>query len=88
MKLMVVQGEYTAAEIELRRRLLLATASPDTEVEFAQIKGDIFQLSHYTDNELLIMLAGPQVVEKAKEAQERGFDLYGVAVQIKYENPE
>ena len=74
MKIMVVHGQYPAAEVELRRKHVLAAASPGTQIEFAEIKGDIFGLSHNADSELLIMLAGPQVVEKAKEAQKRGLD--------------
>ncbi len=74
MKIMVIHGQYPPAEVELRRKHVLAAASPGTEVEFAEIKGDIFGLSHDSDTELLSMLGGPQVVEKAKEAQQRGLD--------------
>jgi allantoin racemase len=74
MKIMVVHGQYSAAEVELRRKHVLAAASPGTQIEFVQIKGDIFGLSHNADSELLIMLAGPQVVEKAQDAQNRGLD--------------
>jgi len=74
MKLMVVHGQYSPEELKLRFGHVLAAASPGTEIEFTQISGDIFELSHNADNELLSMLAGPQVVQKAREAQKRGFD--------------
>ena len=74
MKIMVVHGQYPKAEVELRRSHVLAAASPGTEIFFAEIKGDIFGLSHNADTELLSMLAGPQIVEQAKAAQKRGFD--------------
>lgn len=74
MKIMVIHGQYPRAEVELRRKHVLAAASQGTEIEFAEIKGDIFGLSHNADTELLSMLAGPQIVEMAKEAQKRGFD--------------
>ena len=74
MKLLVVHGQYTPAELELRRKHVLAAASPETVVEFTEVRGDVFQLSHNADNEILGMLAGPQVVEKAIEAQKLGYD--------------
>lgn len=74
MKLMVIHGQYPPEELEPRRRLVLQAASPGTEIEYSEIVGDIFKLSHNADDELLCMLAGPQVVEKAREAQNLGFD--------------
>jgi allantoin racemase len=74
MKIMLVHGQYVQEERDSRRNLVLSAASPETEIEFEEIKGDVFRLSHNADNELLIMLAGPQVVEKAMEAEKRGFD--------------
>ena len=74
MRIMVVHGQYPPEELGLRRRQILEAVSPGTEIEFIEIKGDIFNLTHNADNELLSMLAGPQVVQKACEAEERGFD--------------
>ncbi len=74
MKLMVIHGQYKPAELELRRKPVLAAASPGTQIEFTEIKGDIIKLSYKGTGELTAMLAGPQIVEKAKEAQEREFD--------------
>jgi len=74
MKLMVIHYEYPPAEEEMRRRCILEAASPGTEIEFSIIKGDVFNVSHNYDAEFLYMLGGPQVVEKAREAEKRGFD--------------
>ncbi len=42
MKIMVIHGQYPSAEVELRRKHMLAIAFPGTEIEFAEIKGDIW----------------------------------------------
>jgi len=72
MKIMVVHVQYPPQGLEQRHRHVLDAASPGTEIVFSEIKGELFKLAGNT--ELLRMLAGPQVVEKAKEAQDLGFD--------------
>ena len=72
MKIMVVHVQYPPAALRQRQKHVLDAASPGTEIEFSEISGELFKLTGNT--ELLRMLTGPQVVEKAKEAQRRGFD--------------
>jgi len=74
MKLLVIHGQYEKAEKELRFKHVVAAASLGTKIEFEEIKGDVFRFTRNADNEMLIMMAGPQVVEKAKEAQASGYD--------------
>jgi len=74
MKLMVIHGEYSPSELELRRNWVLEAASPETQVTFDHISGNVPESVRSISSELLSMLAGPQVVKKAQEAQEGGFD--------------
>ena len=73
MKLMVIHGQYPPEEVEVRRKHVLETASSETKIEFFEIGEDIFALSHNADDELISMLAGPRLVEKAQEAEKSGF---------------
>jgi len=72
MKLMVVHAQYSAPALQQRQQHVLEVASSRTNIEFSEISGELFKLTGNT--ELLRMLAGTQVVEKAKEAERRGFD--------------
>ncbi len=74
MKLMYIFPQYPPGKLEERQKTVLAGASPGTEIEFAEAKVDVFEVTQHKGNYMLSMLAGLQVVEKAKEAQERGFD--------------
>ncbi len=76
MKLMIVMPEFESpAEVEARRKPCLAAASPGTEIEFAEMKGEAWATTLRPSGTLMMrMVFGPQVVEKAKEAEERGFD--------------
>lgn len=72
MKIMVVHVQYPPAALQQRQQHVLDAALPGTEIEFSEITGELFNLTGNT--ELLRMLTGPQVVEKAREAERRGFD--------------
>lgn len=72
MKLMVVHAQYSAPALQQRQQHVLEVASSGTRIEFSEISGELFKLTGNT--EVLRMLAGTQVVEKAKEAERRGFD--------------
>jgi allantoin racemase len=72
MKIMVVHVEYPPQALKQRQAHVLESASPGTEVVFSEIKGELFKLTGNT--ELLRLLTGPQVVEKAKQAQAQGCD--------------
>jgi allantoin racemase len=72
MKIMVVHVQYPPAALKQRQNHVLECASPGTEIAFSEIKGELFKLTGNT--ELLRMVTGPQVVEKAKEAERQGFD--------------
>lgn len=71
MKIMVVMGEYPAAEGERRRQAVLKCASPGTEIGFAVIKATFFRRSNSQVNSLT---AGPLVAEVAVNAEAGGFD--------------
>ena len=64
MKIMVVHVQYPPAALAQRQKHVLECASPGTEIVFSEIQGELFKLTGNT--ELLRMLTGPQVVEKAK----------------------
>ena len=72
MKIKVIHVEYPPAALIQRQQHVLEGASPGTEISFSEIKGELFKVSGNT--ELLRMLTGPQVLEKAKEAQAEGCD--------------
>jgi allantoin racemase len=72
MKIKVVHVEYPPAALKQRQQHVLEGASPGTEISFSEIKGELFKLTGNT--ELLRMLTGPQVLEKAREAQAEGCD--------------
>jgi allantoin racemase len=72
MKIMVVHVEYPPEALEQRRNHALEGIAAGTHIEFSEIKGELFKLTGNT--ELLRLLTGPQVVEKAKQAQAEGFD--------------
>ena len=72
MKIKVVHVEYPPAALKQRQQHVLEGASPGTEISFSEIKGELFKLTGNT--ELLRMLTGPQVLEKAREAQTEGCD--------------
>lgn len=72
MKIMVVHVQYPPAARDQRRQHVLDCVSPGTQIEFSEITGELFKLTGNT--ELIRMLTGPQVVEKAKEAERLGLD--------------
>jgi allantoin racemase len=72
MKIKIVHVEYPPAALRQRQQHVLEGASPGTEISFSEIKGELFKLTGNT--ELLRMLTGPQVLEKAKQAQAEGCD--------------
>lgn len=77
MKFMMAIGQYdTAEQAEERRKAVLAAASPGTDIEFAEVKADVFELTRNAGNEMMTMVMGPQYVARAREAQERGFDAF------------
>lgn len=71
MKIMVVMGEYPAAEGEQRRQAVLRCASPGTEIGFDVIKATFFRHSNSQVNSLS---AGPLVAEVAIKAEADGYD--------------
>ena len=71
MKIMVVMGEYPAAEGEHRRQAVLECASPGTEIGFEVIKATFFRHSNSQVNSLS---AGPLVAEVAIKAEANGYD--------------
>jgi len=71
MKIMVVMGEYPAAEGEKRRQAVRACASTGTEISFDVIKATFFRHSNSQVNSLS---AGPLVAEVAIKAEAAGFD--------------
>ena len=71
MKIMVVMGEYPAAEGEHRRQAVLECASPGTEIGFEVIKATFFRHSNSQVNSLT---AGPLVAEVAIKAEANGYD--------------
>ena len=71
MKIMVVMGEYPAAEGEHRRQAVLKCASPGTEIGFDVIKATFFRHSNSQVNSLS---AGPLVAEVAIKAEANGYD--------------
>src|SRR5262245_59375704 len=72
MTIMVIHAEYPAAALNQPQAHAREVASPGTELSFSSLNGELFKLTGNTD--LLRMLTGPQVVEKAKQAQAAGFD--------------
>ena len=71
MKIMVVMGEYPAAEGERRRQAVLKCASPGTDIGFDVIKATFFRHSNSQVNSLS---AGPLVAEVAIKAEANGYD--------------
>ena len=71
MKIMVVMGEYPAAEGEHRRQAVLECASPGTKIGFEAIKATFFRHSNSQVNSLS---AGPLVAEVAIKAEANGYD--------------
>ena len=71
MKIMVVMGEYPAAEGEHRRQAVLECASPGTEIGFEVIKATFF---HHSNSQVNSLTAGPLVAEVAIKAEANGYD--------------
>jgi allantoin racemase len=71
MKIMVVMGEYPAAEQERRRAAVLKCASAGTDIGFSVIKATFFVRANAQINALS---AGPLVAEAAQKAEANGFD--------------
>ena len=45
MKLLIIHGQYSSSELSIRRKYVIESASSGTQIEFAEIKGDVFKYS-------------------------------------------
>jgi allantoin racemase len=71
MRIMVIMGEYPAAEGEQRRQACLKCASPDTEIGFITVHGTFFQKTNSQANALAV---APLIGEAAQKAEAQGFE--------------
>lgn len=71
MKIMVIApGQFSAEEIEVRKKYLESYTAPDTEIEVVPIKKGPVSVSSPEDLSLLV----PGVLERVMEAEKRKFD--------------
>jgi allantoin racemase len=71
MKIKMIMGDYPPEEAERRRRPVLRSASPGTEISFTVIQGSFFNKGNSQTTALTV---APLIAEAARKAEADGFD--------------